>query len=195
MMRSKGALRIFLVQRHAIQFQPVIDELVAEFAGDLGLQFLDLVGGEFHDSTVAQVDEVIVMALGHLFVARAAFAKIVAFDDAGILEQFHGAIYRRNRNLVVDRDAAPVQFLDVGMIDGFRQHARDDAALFRHAHSGRGATRLDSGGMRAVLGHGYGFQSGHRPGSGNDAVLPPRGRQDKSRRMINAFNSSPPACR
>ena len=99
----------------------------------------------------------VVMAFAHLLVAGAALAKIVALDDAGILEQFDGAIHRRDRDLVVDRDAAAVQFLDVGMIDRLRQHPRDDAALFGHAHPGGGAARLDAGGLE----RGRGFQCGH----------------------------------
>src|SRR5882672_12903219 len=127
MMRSKFTksdsrkLGFLFVERDAIQFQPVIDQLVAELAGDLGLQFLDFLGGEFDHLAVAQIDQVIVMAVAHLFVAGAALAKIMPLDDSGVLEQFHGAIYRRDRNLVVDRDAAAIQFLDVGVIHRLRQ--------------------------------------------------------------------------
>src|SRR5258708_7136004 len=64
----------------------------------------------------------IVVAVAHLLVAGAALAKSVALDDAGILEQFYGAIHRRDRDLVVDRDAAAIEFLDVGMISCLRQH-------------------------------------------------------------------------
>src|SRR2546430_13271677 len=133
------------VERNAIQFQPVIDQLVAELAGDLGLQFLDFLGGELDHLAVAQIDQVVVMAVGHLLVARAAFAKIVPLDDPGVLEQFYGAIHGRDRNLVVDRDTAPVKFLDVWMVDRIGEHARDDTALFGHAHAGGGAARLDAG--------------------------------------------------
>jgi hypothetical protein len=74
-----------------------------------------------------------------------------------LLEQFHGAIHRRDRDLVVDRDAAAIKFLDVGMIDRLRQHARDDASLFGHAHSGGSAAGFDTG----ALERGRGFQCGH----------------------------------
>src|ERR1700730_14157311 len=86
MMRSMLAFKIctrsgfIVVQRHAIQFQPVIDQFVAELAGDLGLQFLDLFRGELDHLAVAQIDQVIVMALGHLLIARPAFAKIAPPD-------------------------------------------------------------------------------------------------------------------
>src|SRR5688500_2695970 len=80
---------LVVVQRHAIEFEPVVDELIAELARDLALQLLDLVGGELDHLAVAQIDQVIVMRLAHLLVARPAFAEIVPFDDARILEQFH----------------------------------------------------------------------------------------------------------
>src|SRR6476659_7130579 len=114
MTRSKLAFKactrsgLLVVQRHAVQLQPVIDQLVAELAGDLGLQLLDLFRGELDHLAVAQIDEVIVMAVAHLFVARATLAEIMPLDDTGILEQFYGAIYRRDRDLVVNSHAAAI---------------------------------------------------------------------------------------
>ncbi|MEY9605191.1 hypothetical protein ABIF74_009883 [Bradyrhizobium japonicum] len=105
----------------------------------------------------AQIDEMVVMAVAHRLVARAALAEIMALDDAGILEQLDGAIHGRDRDLVVDGDAAPVQFLDVGVVDRFRQHAGDDTALLGHAHAGGGAASLDAG----RLGGGGRFKSSH----------------------------------
>src|SRR3981081_2849228 len=99
MMRSMLAFKIctrsgfVVVRRHAIQFQPVIDQLVAELAGDFGLQFLDLFRGELDHLAVAQIDQMIVVALGHLFVARAALAKIGPLDAPGVLEQLDGPVY------------------------------------------------------------------------------------------------------
>lgn len=62
-----------------------------EFAGDLLLQMLDLLGAELHHMAVAQVDEMVVMLVRHRLVARAAIAKIVAAMMPGILEQLHRA--------------------------------------------------------------------------------------------------------
>src|SRR6478736_5078477 len=109
MTRSKFTkLGFVFVERYAIQFQPMIDQLVAELAGDLGLQFLDLFGGEFDHLAVAQIDQMIVVAVGHLLVARPSLAKIVPLDDAGILEQLYRTVHRGDRDLVVDCDATPV---------------------------------------------------------------------------------------
>src|SRR5262245_24204818 len=85
-----------VVERNAIELQPVIDQLVAELAGDLGLQLLDLFRGELDHLAVAQIDEVIVMAVAHLLIAGAALAEIMPLDDPGILEQFYGAIHCRD---------------------------------------------------------------------------------------------------
>src|SRR5688572_265901 len=74
-------LGFVFVERHAIQFQPVIDQFVAELAGNLGLQFLDLLGRELDHLAVAQIDQVVMMAVGHLLVARPSLAEIMPLDD------------------------------------------------------------------------------------------------------------------
>jgi len=50
----------------------------------------------------------VVMAVAHLLVTGTALAEVVAFDNAGVLEQFYGPVHRRNRDLVVDRHATAV---------------------------------------------------------------------------------------
>ena len=50
-------------------------------------------------------------------------------------------------------DAAAVQLLDVGMVVGLRQHARDHAALLGHAHALGGAQRLRCRWLWPRLGH------------------------------------------
>src|SRR4051794_14045616 len=90
-----------LIERYAVQLEPVIHQLVTELRGDFSLQFLDLFRCEFDDGAVTQVDQMIVMTVAHRLIARAAFAKIVTLDDSGILEQLHRPIDRRDRDLVV----------------------------------------------------------------------------------------------
>ena len=80
------ALLLALFQRYAVQLEPVIDELVAELAGDGFLQALDLLVDKFVHVARFQVDEVVVMILGRLFIARAPVAREMARsvrDDAG----------------------------------------------------------------------------------------------------------------
>src|SRR3954469_8827409 len=96
---TRSGRRLVVVERDAIEFEPVVDQLVAELAGDFGLELFDLLGGELDHLAVTQIDEMVVMAVAHRLVARAALAEIVALDDAGVLEQFYGAIDRRDRNL------------------------------------------------------------------------------------------------
>ena len=60
------------------------------------------------------------VGIGHLLVAGAAVAEIVSFNNAGILEQLHGAIDGRDGNAIVDRGATPVELLYVGMVLGRR---------------------------------------------------------------------------
>src|ERR1051325_7152990 len=82
-----------VVERDAIQFQPVIDQFVAELAGDLGLQLLDLFGGELDHLAVAQIDQMIVMAVRNLLIARTALAEVMPLDDPGVLEQLDGSVH------------------------------------------------------------------------------------------------------
>ena len=93
-----------VVERDAIEFEAMVDQFVAELAGNLGLHLFDFLGLEFDHLAGAQVDEVVVMRLAHLFVARAALAKIVALDNASIFEQLDGTIDGRNRDFVIDGD-------------------------------------------------------------------------------------------
>ena len=86
------------------------------------------------------------------FVTGAAFAEIVPLDDAGVFEQAHGAIDRGNGDAVVHLGAAPVKLLDVGVVVGGRQHARDGAALLGHAHALGGAQRFDIRPLRHAFG-------------------------------------------
>ena len=114
-------LRFVVVERHGVELEPVVDQPVAELARDLGLQALDLLGLELDHFAGAQVDQMVVVRVGDLLVARAAVAEIVPLDDAGILEQLDGAVDGRDRDALVDRGAAPVELLDVGMIVGRRR--------------------------------------------------------------------------
>src|SRR5262249_58466122 len=87
--------------------------------------------------------EMIVMSVGYLLVTCPAFAKVMALDDAGVLEQLDGAVDGGDRDAVVDSGAAPIKLFDVRVIGGTREHARDDATLLRHPHALGGAQRLD----------------------------------------------------
>src|SRR4051794_10914088 len=113
---AASAFRLFVIERHGVEFEPVVDQSVAQLPGDLALQALDLLGLKLDDLAAAKIDEMIVVRLGNLLVACTALAKIVARDDARILEQLDGAIDSRDRDVLVDAGAAAVKLLDVGMI-------------------------------------------------------------------------------
>ena len=59
-----------VVERHAIQFQPVIEQLEYELAGDFRLSFRALLGCQFDHLAVAKIDAVVVVLSGHLAIAR-----------------------------------------------------------------------------------------------------------------------------
>ena len=58
-----GSALFVVLERDRVKLQPVIDQLVAELAGDLGLQPLDLLGLELDDLAGAQVDQMIVVRI------------------------------------------------------------------------------------------------------------------------------------
>src|SRR6476660_7651832 len=64
----------------AVQLHPVIDEAEAEPFGDLLLERLELVVGEFDHLAGLDVDQMVVMGLGRRLVAGAAIAEIVALE-------------------------------------------------------------------------------------------------------------------
>src|SRR5262249_7805098 len=143
---------LLVVQRNGVKLEPVVDQLVAELAGDLALQALDFFRLKLDDLAVAQIDQVIVMRLGALLVTRAALAEIMARDDPGILEQLDGTVDGRDRDVLVNARAAAIELLDVRVIPGIRQYPGDHAALLGHAHALGDALGLDEIGL--AFGHG-----------------------------------------
>src|SRR5262245_5641576 len=101
----------FVVEQHGVELQPMVNQFVAEPASDLGLQLFDLLGLEFDNLAIAQIDQMVVMRVGDLLVAGATLAKVMTLDDTGILEQLDRAIDRRDRDVLVDLGAAAVQLL------------------------------------------------------------------------------------
>src|SRR5438309_10854019 len=70
---------------HGEQFEAVIDQLVAELAGDEALQLLYLLVAELDDAAGLHVDQMVMMVGRHFLVARAAVPEIVARQDIGLL--------------------------------------------------------------------------------------------------------------
>src|SRR5262245_63788938 len=85
----------------------------------------------------------VMMGVGARLVGCAAVGKIGPRDGAGIREQAHGPIDSRNRNSIVNPDAATIKLFDIGMIVGLSKNARNDTALLGHAHPFGRAKSLD----------------------------------------------------
>src|SRR5262245_61186679 len=107
---------IALAERHGVELEPMVDELVAELGGYLALQLLDLLIAEFDDPPALHVDEVVVMLLAHFLVARAAGAEFMTLENVRLLEQPHRAIDSGQADTRVDLGGAAMQLLDVGMV-------------------------------------------------------------------------------
>src|SRR4051812_33211024 len=145
-LRARGppcASLVFLIEGNGVELEPMVDEAVAEPAGDFGLERLDLFRAEFENGAGFEIDQVIVVFAGGLLVARAAVAEIEPFDDASGLEKLHVPINGRQGDPIVDEHGAAVQLDHVGMILGLVENARDQAALAGHAQAVLLASPLD----------------------------------------------------
>ena len=66
-------------------------EPIAQLLRHLALERLDLLVLEFDDPAALHIDQMVVMRLRGFLIARPAFAKIMALEDVGFLEQADGA--------------------------------------------------------------------------------------------------------
>src|SRR6185295_73326 len=143
MMSFRRRDRFLAALGHAIKLKPVIDEVETQFFSDAPLQTFDVFIDKFNDAAGRQIDQMIMM-IADLFVARAPIAKIMALQDAGVLEQLDGTIDRSDGDMRVYRDRAAVKFLDVRVIVSFRHDTGDDPTLFGHAKALFHAGLLDA---------------------------------------------------
>jgi hypothetical protein len=132
-----------IIEREGIEFESMVDQAISELTRHLGLQTLDLHGFEFDHFAGTQIDEMIVVTLAQLLIARSAGTKIMSLHNTGILEQLDGAVHRRDRNPAVDQGTTAKQFLDIRVIPGSGQDARNDSPLLGHAHALGNALSLD----------------------------------------------------
>ena len=121
------------------------DELVAELVGDALLDLLDLLIAELDDVAGAKIDQMVVVLLRQRLVARPPVAELVPLDDAGILEELHGAVDGGDGDVRVDRRGAAVELLHVR--DGRRDCSSTRAmtrrwSVIRMPFSAQTASRL-----------------------------------------------------
>jgi hypothetical protein len=81
---TSSALLFAGLQLDSIELQPMIDELVAELACHELLQPLDLLIAKLDDLSRLKVDQMVVVIVARLLVARAAIAKVMLRQNAGI---------------------------------------------------------------------------------------------------------------
>src|SRR5262249_30615399 len=131
-------------QRHGIKLQPMIDQPVTQLLRHLALQGFDLLVLELEHAAGLHVDQMVVMLFRRLFVARPAAAELVALEDVRLLEQPQRPIYRGDADARIDCRRPVMQLLDVGMIGGIGQDARDHPALAGHLQAPLSAKQLDA---------------------------------------------------
>src|SRR3954452_3553082 len=121
----------------------MVDEAEAELLRDALLQLLQLVVDELDDVSRLNVDQMVVVAFRGCLVARASVAELVPLEYPRFLEQAHGPVNGRDRNVRIDCRCAGVERFDVRMILAVAEHARDDLALLGNAQALVGAQGLD----------------------------------------------------
>ncbi|GAM05813.1 hypothetical protein MBENS4_2811 [Novosphingobium sp. MBES04] len=89
-------------------------------------------------------------ASGGGLVAGASVTKVVAVENAGFLEQAHGAVDRGDRDARIDRGGAFVQLLDVGVVGALGQNLGDHAPLFGNPQATLGAKGFNVDGLAHV---------------------------------------------
>src|SRR4051794_21273639 len=87
---ASSAFRLVL-ERDGIELEPMIDQPVAEAPRDVGLQAFDIFRLKLDHLARTQIDEMVVMAVGHLLVTCPPVAELMPLDDTCILEQLHGS--------------------------------------------------------------------------------------------------------
>ena len=107
----------------------MIDQPVAQFLGNLLLQSFQFRIDKFDHATGFHIDQMIMVGFGNRFIARPAVAKIVTIQYACLFKKTNRPVDRCNRDAGVDRRGAFVQGLDIGMIFGIGNDARNDPTL------------------------------------------------------------------
>src|SRR5579862_8421019 len=111
-----GSALALAAARHRVKFQPMPDQIVAELFGDEMLQLFYFIIAKLDHPAALQVDQVVVMRAGHLFVSRTAVAKIVPSQYVSLFKEAYGAINRGDADMRIDLGGAPIDLLDIGMI-------------------------------------------------------------------------------
>lgn len=106
----------------------MMDDVIAERAGNLFLQFLDLVRLEFDHSSRIDIDQMVMMFAMGLFKTRWAAIEGVAMNGAHFFQQVHGPVDGRERNAVVDLDGTMENLHRIRVVFGGGQNIEDDSA-------------------------------------------------------------------
>ena len=99
------------------------------------------------------IDQVVVMLLVGVLVARDAVLEGVALDRALRLQHLHRPVDGRERQRRIMREGAGEDALGVRMVVGFGEHAQDQPALLRHAQPGSLQLALENGNAPVGFGH------------------------------------------
>jgi len=140
----------------------MIDETKAVFLGDARLKRLDLVILKLDHLARLHVDEVIVMLIRHLLVARAAIAEVMALKDIGLFEEAKRTVDGRKADAAIYLGGAVVDRFHVGVIKRFGEHARNHAALVRHAEALFNTALFKSRGHQSRSYHGISVRHAER---------------------------------
>ena len=127
--RSAGTGLSVASERDAVQLHPMINEAEPELLRDPPLQQFQFLVDELDHGTGFDIDQMVVMSLRRRFKTGPSVAELMPLQYARFLEQAHCSVDSSDRNMRVDCRSARMHRLDVWMVLGFGQHARNHAAL------------------------------------------------------------------
>lgn len=111
------------------------NEGVAEARDNLGLQSFNLWAGELNHFSCFDIDKVIVVLPRNAFIARPPVTERKTFNDAFVLEALHCSVNGCQGYALVALGSATMQFINVRMVIGSRQHFCNDFPLRSPAHT------------------------------------------------------------
>ena len=98
---------------------------------------------EFDDPAGLDVDQMVMRPDLRRLIPRPPATEVAPLQNALLFEQPHRPVYRRDRDMLIERRRSPVQFLNIRMVIRIGQDPRNNPALAGHLQAPFDAKTLD----------------------------------------------------
>lgn len=122
---------------NAVKFQPVPLQTETQSGGYLFLQGLNFGVDKFDHLPGGQVDQMVMMLAGAVFIAGAAIAELQPLEDAAFFKKLHRPVDRRQRDPGIECHGAAMQLFDIRVVFRRLQDLRDQTTRSGHTHAAR----------------------------------------------------------